>query len=255
MAEAQRPRPAALNPSNHEVYRALRETGCPLCRVDACSEERLLGGFVRDGILNPASRHAFVKSGGFCRTHAWGLHAICRAEGTGAPIADIYRQLARHDFEQLTHLARTRPGRSGRRELGQGLARERECDICVSLAEIGDAHAAFLSELLDDDASRSAYVASDGVCRIHLEGILEQSLRRHRDGAQARWLIEDWQERLAKLDRQLREYDRKRSYTAAHEPKGSEQRSCAEVIIRYVGHDRPPPGSSLSRAPLVRGGR
>jgi Family of unknown function (DUF6062) len=245
VAERVRSRPAALNPSNHEVYVALREAGCPLCRVDANSEERLLWGFARDGILNPGSRYAFVKSGGFCRRHAWGLHAICRAEGTGAPIADVYRQLARHDLEELTHLARTQPGRRGRRELAGGLARGRECEICVSVAESVDAHAAFLSELLDDDPGRSAYVASDGVCGIHLERVLAQSLDRHRDGAQARWLLEDWRERLARLHLELGEYDRKRSYTAAHEPKGEEQRSWTEVIRRYVGQDHPPASSLL----------
>jgi Family of unknown function (DUF6062) len=235
VAEYARPRPAALNVSNHEVYGALRQGGCPLCRARTRSEERLLWGFVRDGSLNPASRYAFVKSGGFCRRHAWGLHGICRAEGTGAPIADVYRRLAHHDLEQLAQLARTQPSRRGRRELAAGLGRERECEICVSVGGSGEAHAAFLSELLDDEAGRSAYVASDGLCGVHLEQVIEQSLRRHRDGTQARWLLEDWRERLARLHLELREYDRKRSYTAGHEPKGEEQRSWTEAIRRYVG--------------------
>jgi hypothetical protein len=248
MAEAERTRPAALNPSNHEVYAALRGPGCPLCRVHARSEERQLWGFLRDGTLNPGSRYAFVKSGGFCRRHAWGLHAICRVEGSGAGIADVYGQLVRHDLEELTHLARSEPGRKGRRELAEGLAWERRCEICSSLAEAGEAHAIFLSELLDDDAGRSAYLASDGVCRSHLEQVIQQSLSRHRDGAQARWLLEDWRERLAELLSQLREYDRKRSYTAAAEPKGEEQRSWTEVIGRYVGQDRPPSVSGVAPA-------
>jgi hypothetical protein len=232
-------RPAALNPSNHEVYAALREPGCPLCRVDARSEERLLWGFVRNGILNPDSRYAFVKAGGFCRRHAWGLHAVARAEGTGAPIADVYGQLLGRDLERLTHLVHARPGRAGRRELAAGLGRERDCPVCASLAKAGEGHAAFLCELLGDKPSREAYRASEGLCLAHFDPALEQSLRLDRSGDLARWLLEDLRSRLADLRVQLREYDRKRSYTAAHEPRGAEQRSWTDVIRRYVGEDKP----------------
>jgi Family of unknown function (DUF6062) len=243
----EQPKPAALNPSNHAVYAALREPGCPLCRVHALSEERLLLGFVRDGILNPSARHRFVASGGFCRRHAWGLHAVARAEGSGAPIADVYGQLARHDLQRLTHLVHARPNRAARRQLEDGLARRAECQICESLRKGGEGHAAFLCELLDDEPGRSAYEASEGLCRTHLDAVIAQSTRRHRRGDQARWLLEDWRRRLAELHLQLREYDRKRSYTAAHEPKGAEQRSWTEVVRRYVGEDQPPPTTSTER--------
>ena len=234
-------KPVALNASNHEVYGALREPGCPLCRTDARSEERLLTSFVRDGILNPNSRYAFVASGGFCRRHAWGLHAVARSEGTGAPIAGVYGQLANRDLERLTQLVHSSPGRAGRRELASGLGRKRNCQVCDALARSRTGHAAFLCELLDDGPGRSVYLGSDGVCVTHLELVLEQSLKRDRDGEQARWLLEDFRTRLAELRTELSEYDRKRSYTAADEPKGKEQRSWTEVIRRYVGEDKPRP--------------
>lgn len=84
-------------------------------------------------------------------------------------------------------------------------------------------------------SAEQPYERSDGVCFQHLREAVEASLRRDRDGNQARWLIEDWRQRLAQLRTELREYDRKRSYTAASERKGDEQRSWTTVIERYAG--------------------
>jgi hypothetical protein len=232
-------RPAALTPSNHEIYAALREDGCPLCRVGARSEELQLSGFLRDGILNPGSRRRFVAAGGFCRRHAWALHAVASSEGTGASVASIYRQLARHDLASLERLTATTPGRAGRRSLRSGLARTHGCQICAALRASRDAHAAFLCQLLDDEAGRSAYLDSDGLCSSHLRDAVARSLDRDGTGDMARFLLRDWRSRLEALREGLDEYDRKRSYTNRDEPKGSEQGSWTEVVRRYVGDDRP----------------
>ena len=228
-------KPAALNTSNYEIYGAMRESGCPLCRVDLRSEERLLTGFFRDGILNLDARRLFVAAGGFCQRHAWRLHHLSQVEGSGAAIADVYGQLADRDLGRLDQLAATHSGRAARRQLAEGLGRSLECQICLSLHHSRKGHAAFLCALLDDEPGRSAYAGSEGICSVHLELVVRESLQRHPSGDQARWLLADWRRRLARLRVQLSEYDRKRSYTAADEAKGAEQDSWTEVISRYVG--------------------
>jgi Family of unknown function (DUF6062) len=194
-----------------------------------------MASFLREGKASPSARSRFMEAGGFCRRHAWQLHVAARADGTGAGIADLYGQLARRDLELLDRLAVSGPGKAGRRELERALRRAAHCPMCLNAEATRRRHAAFLCELLDDDIGRAAYEDSDGACFQHLEALVEESLGRVRRGTQARFLIEDWRSRLSALRERLREYDRKRSYTAASEPKGDEQRSWTEVIERYVG--------------------
>jgi len=59
----------------------------------------------------------------------------------------------------------------------------------------------------------------------------------------ARLLLDDWRERLAHVREQLAEFDRKRDYRYAAEPKGEEQGSWTEVIRRYLGEDFPEAGN------------
>lgn len=232
---AVKPRPSTLTPSNSDVYVALRQPGCPLCRTHAGSERRNVATFLREGKAVPASRTHFIEAGGFCPRHAWQLHAAASEVLTGAGIADLYGQLADRDLALLEQLSASEPGKAGRRKLESGLHRSAPCPMCLSMETIRRHHAAFLAELLDDEVGRATYERSDGVCFQHLREAVEASLRRDRDGNQARWLVEDWRQRLAQLRTELREYDRKRSYTAASERKGDEQRSWTTVIERYAG--------------------
>ena len=88
---------------------------------------------------------------------------------------------------------------------------------------------------------RPHYQSSDGLCFGHFLRALEHALGT--DEEIARLLLDDWRERLAHVREQLAEFDRKRDYRYAAEPKGEEQGSWTEVIRRYVGEDFPEAGN------------
>ena len=59
-------RVASVDVANHELCAALRERGCPICRVLGDSDRRAVTSFVAEGHQDQAVRGAFVEAGGFC---------------------------------------------------------------------------------------------------------------------------------------------------------------------------------------------
>jgi hypothetical protein len=223
-----------LNTSNADVYSALRERGCPLCRTVSRNERRNVASFLREGRVVPSARAQFVRAGGFCPSHTWMLHEAAAVEASGAGIADLYGLLLDQDLEALDR-ASSLEGKRGWRDAARRIAARGRCPMCVDADQVQRRQAAFLCELLDDEAGRRAFRDSDGLCRGHLRTTLEESLRRHPKGEGARLLLEDWRARLATLRKRLAEYDRKRSYTAAKERTAADERAWTDVIERYAG--------------------
>jgi len=216
---------------------AMSQRGCPLCRTVAIDNRRLVDSFWREGRLDAAARRRFLAAGGFCREHAWLLHRLVAAQGAGAAIADLYGGLADRDLawlEETKALLRTRRGRKGVR-----LRRRGRCPACRARDEASERKLIFFADALDEEEARDRYRGSDGVCFTHLSGAVSAALERGRR-ATAAFLIADWSARLAALRTDLAEFDRKRDYRYADEPKGDEQRSWTEVIRRYVGEDFAP---------------
>ncbi len=213
----------------YDLVEALSCSGCALCRVVAADEERWMESFRREGRRGREARLAFYEGGGFCRRHAWLLHRLAAAAGSGAAIADVYGALAVRDLHVLDELlaSRRRP-RLGRRA---------PCAACTAAAEARARKASFLLELLRTETARVRYRESDGLCFAHLVRVVEEA--REQDAEVVRFLLRDWRDRLTEVRAQLEEFDRKRDVHYAHEPKGAEQDSWTEVIRRYVGEDIP----------------
>jgi len=222
--------------SNFEIARAFKQPGCPLCRVLAADEERAMQRFWRDGRFVPAVRLAFFASGGFCPRHAWLLHEQVMRAGRSGALTDLYDALSRRDLGRIARVLdgeKPRRGDSGRREL----ACRAGCPACEELERATARKAHFACELLREEGMVAAYRASDGFCFRHLGDVLVAGA--DADQGLARSLLDDWRERLAVLREQLAEFERKRDYRHAHEPRGDEQRAPTDAVRRYAGE--PPP--------------
>jgi hypothetical protein len=218
---------------SYDIVVALDRPGCPICYALAADESRWIASFWREGKDGPESRTRFLAAGGFCRRHAWFLHRICVAERTGAAIADVYGLLVERDLRWLDSVMYA----SGSRRRGQKptLRRNTPCPACVAFADAVDRKTAFFIDAISEDPVRRRYVLSDGLCFEHFAQVVDTL--DPGDSDMRRFLIEDWRRRLHDLADQLAEYDGKRDYRRADEPKGAEQHSWTDVIRRYVGHE------------------
>jgi hypothetical protein len=218
-----------------DIVEALAEPGCALCRVLSDFEEREMATFAREGRRVPEARSRFHASGGFCRHHAWLLHRVASAAGTGMPIADIYGQLVDQDLERLQRVRKPGPG---------PLERAAACPACEAAEAALARKADFFVDALKEGGVRSSYTESDGFCEAHLRAALV--VASEAAPGPARFLLSDRRRRLEQLAHGLAEYDRKRDHRYAHEPKGDEQRSLTDVIRLYAGESEraDPPFSS-----------
>jgi hypothetical protein len=218
---------------SYDIVEALSASGCALCRVDAIDEMRWVDSFWREGKQDPGTRRRFFAAGGFCRRHAWLLHRLVAAEGAGAAIAEVYGSLAERDVGWLDEVRRSLD--RGRRRRRRPLDRGKPCPACVAFEAGGTRKVEFFVELLAEAAVRPRYESSDGLCFPHLAAAVDHACDANEDTA--RFLLEEWRKRLARIRGDLAEFDRKRDHRYADEPKGREQRSWTEVIRLYVGDD------------------
>jgi hypothetical protein len=217
---------------SYDVVGALNLPGCALCRALDTDDERWMRSFRRDGKQDPNARRRFFEAGGFCREHAWLVHRVVSEAGSAAAIADLYGQLATYDLRWLEKIRANLDRR--RRQRAPTLRRRRRCPGCAFRADALDRKAHFLAEALSEEQVRGAYRRSEGLCFPHFARTLESALAVGNKEI-AGFLLDDWRDRLAELRAELAEYDRKRDYRYASEPKGTEQRSWTEVVRRYVG--------------------
>jgi len=218
---------------------ALAEAGCPLCREGARDERREIVTFIREGRFSPKSRQVFLAGGGYCRRHAWLLHSRATELGTGASIVDLYGMVLGHDLRELDELGKglvARRRRWSRRVLARG-----PCLACQRLHAAAERHAYFFVEALREDVVRQRYRSSDGLCVQHASSVLAAGLAEAELDV-VRFIIDDLRSRLNAAAGLLAEYNRKRDYRYADEPKGDEQQSWTDVIRRYVGEDASPGG-------------
>jgi hypothetical protein len=220
---------------SYELVEALGLPGCALCRALAADDRRWVESFWREGRQDADARRRFFEAGGFCRRHAWLLHEISAAAGSGAAIADLYGQLAAHDLGWLERAGTSLVRRRRRRP--PLLRRRRRCAACQAQVGALERKAHFLVAALGEEEIRDAYRRSEGLCFAHLGRVVDQALA-NGDTETAIMLLGDWRRRLEDVRSQLAAYDRKRDYRYADEPRGAEQRSWTDVIRRYVGEDR-----------------
>lgn len=236
--------------TNFELVDGLMRDGCTLCRQRVRAERWELEMFIRDGRFSREARPSFLAGGGYCKRHAWLLHAQLSEHDNGAPIADLYGMVLRHDRAAL-RVYREPRRRSRRHRIISPLPRTR-CLACENTDAADDRHAYFFMHALQEARVRNLYETSDGLCMPHTLAVLDEALEAEQSKI-IRFLIEQTLRRLDDVAESLAEYDRRRDVHYAHLPKGPEQQAWTDVIRIYAGDEflqqnvtsrRDPPGVS-----------
>ncbi|WP_322800808.1 DUF6062 family protein [Thermoflexus sp.] len=218
---------------------AMRQPGCPLCRLQREAEARYLENLLWENVNDPATREQWAAGLGFCGRHAWQLQRLeARRYGDGLGNAILYEDLLQRvipvleamaqeparplsPFEQWLARVLHAPGRPGPRGIA-GLHGRARCRVCRLGEETARAYAEWLVEGLTDAEIQERYTASDGLCLPHLR----MALARAHDRAPHAfaWLAGDAARRLRLLLKDLQEYIRKHDWNYRHEPMSPEER-------------------------------
>lgn len=81
----------------YEVYEALDNDECPICKLVKKVADRFIDGFLYENVNDPKLRVQLRKSKGFCNAHAWLLHSY------GEPLAHaiIYEPLLKDTLAEF----------------------------------------------------------------------------------------------------------------------------------------------------------
>jgi hypothetical protein len=222
-----------VNLGNYDVVAALRESGCPLCRVLSEAEVRAMDNFIDEGGQLAEVQSVFCRRGGFCREHAWLFHRRAALALTGVPVARMYEGLLRRDITRLERLELDLATESRLRRRPRKLLDPRSCPACERTHARLNEKAQGLVEALQETAVQEAYRSSDGLCVEHLDSVGAAALVA--DTAVAAFLIADLRTRLEQLEHRLLRYERTRDYRFAAERTDADASAWTDVVRSYVG--------------------
>jgi hypothetical protein len=220
---------------NYDLVAAMREDGCPLCRVLADTEVRTMDAFVEQARQMQETLSAFCERGGFCREHAWLFHRRAALPLTGVPVAQMLEALVRRDIAHLEPLEQTVARPHGHRRASSLLGRQ-VCLACERARERLAAKSESLLRGLREPDVQHAYQGSHGLCVQHLDVVGAEALRH--DKEVAGFLIRDLRRRLEHLEQRLAEYDRTCDYRYAAERIDPD--AWTDVVRSYVGEQYGP---------------
>lgn len=212
---------------NH-LLEAMKDPGCPACRIYSQSSERALESFLWENVNEPDVRQGILDSLGFCTPHTRVM--VARELFTSSlPLGTniIYEHLGRVVAGELKKL---RPGTAagvvsgwsgeirgllGKAGLGPKdsgpLQPTGDCPACTAGSNGAQNAVHVLCEELQKEGDvRAAYLASDGLCLDHLR----DAIARH-SGAFPRavqLLIDDTVRRLESQSKDMKEYIRKANW-------------------------------------------
>ena len=233
-----------------DLKKALREGGCPICRLRIEAEEHYVRDLLRECVNDVSTRERFLASWGYCARHARLLGLIEVKEfGDGTGNAIMYESLARraekwltrvrgevaqHEIHPKLHTLRALWNPS--KHVPLSLTLEKGCRVC----EIGTDSAAYtlkgLLEALENQEAWIAdlYLASEGLCLPHLRSALTQIYSQQRRLSEL--LIDHAQKGLLALQLHLAEYLRKHSWSFREERITREEReSWSKAITFFSG--------------------
>jgi Family of unknown function (DUF6062) len=211
-----------------EVRDALREAGCPVCRLALRSVARLIQSIAYEQVNDLALRKQLRIAGGFCNAHA---HQWLREARSVLGTALIYRDVVRAALREL----QTSAGQNGRR--GGGLLRslrgvtdranrEAACPACHAQFEAEARYVEVLVALAASEAQ--ALQGSHGVCRRHTAA----AARVGGSGAEA--IVRHTQAKMHALVSELDEVIRKEDYRFRHEPRTHGERTAPSQAVAWA---------------------
>ncbi|MDR7507129.1 MAG: DUF6062 family protein [Armatimonadota bacterium] len=213
-----------------KVREALREGGCPVCRVSSASVRRYLWGFLYEQVNDPGVRDALLRSRGFCRHHAWMLTQFYDTLGVSIVYHHLVQELAR-DLRAVAEGVRRLRGSGPVPRLPSPT---QPCPACRVARQAEHNALEAVVQRLDDEQVRARLGTDAPLCLPHLRAAWDLA-----PDARARQLLAALQvAALEVLGRQLEEFIRKQDYRFRHEGlSAGEGTAWTRAIEVLVGRD------------------
>ena len=191
---------------------ALKEKGCPLCRLSDKSAHSYFDAFLFENVTDREVSKKLRASGGFCREHSERFLEF--NDTLGAAI--VYESLI---YDLLNE-------KKGSVSLKSGL-----CPACAVSKEAEDRHIKTFETYFAEPEFAEAYMASEGFCVFHLKLLLPKI----KNEAVLKKIIGKERKSLEKLHAELLEFLRKNDYRFSKEEWGAEKDSWRRAIGKFVG--------------------
>jgi hypothetical protein len=210
-----------------EVRDALREAGCPVCRLVQRSVARLMRSIAYEQVNDLALRKQLRTAGGFCNAHA---HQWLREARSTLGTALIYRDVITAALRELqTGLAQN--GQRGGLLRGLlGIADrasvEAACPACQAQFEAEARYVQALVVVVTDESA--ALDGSAPPCRRHTAAAARLG------GPAAEIILRHTRETMQALVEELDEVIRKEDYRFRHEPRTEAERSAPGRAVSWA---------------------
>ncbi len=227
----------------------LQQPGCPLCRARLSAETRCLKALLLENVNDLRTRIRLTQSLGACGRHAQQMLQM-EIAGWDVPIGNtiIYEELARVVSLRLREVRSRANKRASRGYIRRLIARlvlrqrpddrlefpltpDGACYICEMGQEWERYHAETLLQMLGEPEYQELYARSEGVCLPHLRLLLQIS----KPGPRLQYLLAQSEQRLEKLETDLREYGRKQSWQFRDEPLSEGERTATARAVAFFG--------------------
>lgn len=161
-----RARPRQPDLAVHQLERAFREPGCPLCVLVQETDWRGLWILLWEHVNDPGVRGELLASLGFCPDHWRGLDQVGRREGLGVMGQAILGQSVVAEVAR-----RLRCALAGGAPLASALDVRAACPQCRQRAFAERSYLEELGRWLDEPLFRAMYERTDGLCLPHLRAL------------------------------------------------------------------------------------
>jgi len=218
------------------LRKACKREGCPVCTVVLEEMERAMETWNYEGFSDVESRHALIRSRGFCPLHTWQLAArhntfqlaLVYQEVLTDMLSNLEREIDLSQDATSNTEAETKPARQPwwrrwfglRGQMAEGRHLYGRCPFCRTRAKVEQRIVETLAERLSDQEMQTQLGQSTGLCRLHLAQVAHTAQRHSAASLQA--LISCQRVCLERAADELREQLRKHDYRFGQEPRGEE---------------------------------
>ena len=232
-----------------DIKLAMREPGCPICRLRQRTEKRYLLGILRENVNDSATRAKISRSWGFCPKHGWQLQHLEEDiwhDGLGNAI--IYQDLTRQVISWLGSLSSVQEQVQSERLSEKIAGKVRKflgksdgggggvCPACAMGAQSERTYLEWMVRWLPQPEFRDLYESSDGLCLDHLRYALDIAEEKNPEAVEI--LVGTALDKLRTLDERLEEYIGKHGWHRhTEEMSGEELASWKKAVAFFSGEE------------------
>lgn len=223
-----------------QVEEALKQRGCPVCRIGHQSAVRGMDSFIYEYVNDQGARQPALDAFGFCKAHTRMFVAgELASSGTVLGVNIVYTHLSKVVYRELHELKGkfSKPkswfGMQGKPSQRKIMTVKGRCPLCIRQESSEEYALATLMEILEDPESsmRAAYLASDGICIVHLRIGAEQMGDIY--PAAAQWLVDDAEARLERLSEHMQGYINKNQWENQGKKLGEDESQAWRLAMSF----------------------